>query len=953
MAEGLSPAEQGPAPAAPALPEVLSGAAGGAVPHLSLYAVEVPPAGRRQIYPIYPQLFIKLNFDLTLPAAGRRGDDMVLCFDNGGEVVFRDFVGVAETHPTLHLLPPDGSLLPGDALAAVLIELGDAPALPSDDGLAAAQPEAARPEPADLQPALPEPAADGPAWTAAPPAGETPPGPAPTKPRPAPLGAAPEPDFPVQEILQDLEAQGVVPAAAPEPVAAAGSAVDLVHQVASALPDLAAAAEAASTAPPAPAEPPATAWPEPGVPAFEASEADSPGAADAAETPAVLPLETMVASDGELTEPAPAAEVQEAPQAAAWQDEALAAGTGLPVTGSPATAFPQEMETENGGLPATTPPPLAAAPELPAATVAPDPLPQAPPLETPETDLGQDQTAVVAPEMIGADVEAPWDGAEAPVEAFTGTEAAPSPEPPRYEATEDVPGPEEVPAADLLAGESGPAPEDAPLIPDPLAWPAAAPLEPAASVPAEPLPGAAPLEVEAEAGVQTWTETWAGVVAEPEPAPKGATAADPLPPEACAPEVPAAPPAESTVAAPEPAPWPEPTPVAEAPELPPAIPEAPAPETPAPEGVPWQPEESWPAADAEADAPAEAPLAPLQATEPLALSAAIEPEDVAPAAAPAPSDLETEPPADAPDAVLPGIAVPDFAALAAQAGLDLPNGPDADSGSDPVVDSEAAPSAAPEAGRVAPMELFESPEGALPLPIPEAGPEAPGAPALADPQDAAPESAAPEVGTDPGAEESAVSGPSASILRTAMASVLRAGNRILPSRGGEAEEVAAMMAEAQAVSAVTRSVLDEEEVLELTQPAEMPLPAPPITLPESAGALPPLLEEGKAPAQDLDAIELFSDPLSYGAGVMESHVAKPPAPPPVARDSGAGRRLGPQEPVPAAVRDAVRLALHQMDEGDLFDFGAEEEDAGQDAAATPAEPRALPGAPEQGELSET
>ncbi len=182
---------------------------------------------------------------------------------------------------------------------------------------------------------------------------------------------------------------------------------------------------------------------------------------------------------------------------------------------------------------------------------------------------------------------------------------------------------------------------------------------------------------------------------------------------------------------------------------------------------------------------------------------------------------------------------------------------------------------------------------------------------------------------EPGADTEAPA-PGAGILRTAMASVLRAGNRILPSRGGEPEDVAAAITEAQEVVAAAKSVLDEEEVLELTQPAEMPLPAPPVTLPESAGTPLPPLEEGKPPAEDLDAIELFSDPLSYGAGVTES-----PAPIVEVRQPGAGRRLSPQEPLPSEVQDAVLLALHQMEGADLFEFDAEAD--GAEAATAPAE----------------
>ena len=786
MAEGFSAAERGSAPAAPDVPGALSGAAGRTAPHLGLYAVEVPPAGRRQIYPIYPQLFIRLNFDLALPAAGRRGDDMVLCFDNGGEAVFQGFVGIAETHPTLHLLPPDGSLLPGDTLAAALVELGEAPALPNDDGLAAlaahtvTRPEAAAPPPAEPQPALPEP-------------------------------DLPVPDFPVQEILQDLEAQGVVPAAASPPIEAAGSAADLVHQVASALPDFAAGAEGETGAPSAPAA--------------KSGRAEDDGLAD----PALRP----------------------------------------------------------------------------AAQAAPEPRPQPRPLEAQapelEQEFGQDRVGVVAPEMIGAGVEAPWTGGETSVEGFAGTEAA-------------------LPSA--------PVPETA-LPAEATAWPEAAvpdlpPVEAPAAAQPEP-PAGPPMETDVEAGDRTWAETWAGIAATPEP--EVATPADPLLPAA----PPAAPPAESVAGTPEPPPWPAlwPEPASEVADLDRALPEL----------ALWQPETDRPAAAAEvvvSEASAALPAQP-QASEP-PVAPAIEAEGMAPAAPAEPFDVETEPPENTPDAVLSGIAMPDFAALAVQAGLDLPPGPEPESGSDPVADPGAAAGTAPGAGPEAepvppPMELFESPADPLPPSILETGATA-------------------------GAAETPEAGRGAGILRSAMASMLRAGNRILPPRGFEAEDAVAEAAEAPEVVAeavaAPRSVLDEEEVLELTEPAETPLPVPPVILPSSsAGAPPPPLEEGKGPVQDLDAMELFSDPLSYGAGVMEGPAAAPMVPQTMAREPGAGRRLGCQEPMPAAVRDAVRLALHQMDEGDLFDFGADEGDAPAAPSGPGGGPRALPAAAERSELSET
>nr|MDJ0936453.1 hypothetical protein [Kiloniellales bacterium] len=71
-------------------------------------------------------------------------------------------------------------------------------------------------------------------------------------------------------------------------------------------------------------------------------------------------------------------------------------------------------------------------------------------------------------------------------------------------------------------------------------------------------------------------------------------------------------------------------------------------------------------------------------------------------------------------------------------------------------------------------------------------------------------------------------------------------------------------------------------------------------------------------------------PLSYGAGVTES-----PAPIVEVRQPGAGRRLSPQEPLPSEVQDAVRLALHQMEGADLFEFDAEAD--GAEAATAPAE----------------
>ncbi|MDJ0968881.1 MAG: hypothetical protein QNJ06_03190, partial [Kiloniellales bacterium] len=366
MAEGLSPAENGPAPAVRQAPSDL------AAPRPSLYRIEVPPAGRRRIYPIYPQLFISLSFDLALPAVGRRGDDMVLGFDNGGEVVLQGFVGIAETCPTLHLLPPDGSLLPGDYVAEALSELGEAPALPSEDGLAAqaVPPELTAPEPTQIEPVVPEPVVPEPvapeAFAAEPasppvqpsaslatpqiePPAEPTPGPGPTRPRPSPLSEQPEPEFPVEAILQDLEAQGVVPASAPAPAEEAGSAAELVDQVTTALPDFPAAAD---SPPPHPAPDPAVIEPsELELPVSEAPAADPAGdppppQAWTAAAPHVEPADQIV--DAEPPGPAapefaPAEWAHEAPQAAMAAEEVWTQDIGVPEAETPETVTPNAM----------------------------------------------------------------------------------------------------------------------------------------------------------------------------------------------------------------------------------------------------------------------------------------------------------------------------------------------------------------------------------------------------------------------------------------------------------------------------------------------------------------------------------------------------------------------------------------------------------------------------------
>ena len=950
MAEGLSPAENGPMHAAPALPgpspdEGTSGdwpggeaisddrsrmgnaseAAAAPAPQLGLYAVEVPPAGRRLVYPIHPQLFIRLNFDLALPRVGRRGDDMVLCFDNGGEVVFRGFVGIAETHPTLHLLPPDGSLLPGDYVADALGELGEAPALPSDDGLAVppAQSEPAQSEPVQPEPAQPEASAAAPpepqqAAAQRQPAWSEPPVPAPTQPRPAPLGASPEPDFPVEEILQDLEAQGVVPAAAaPEP---SGSAADLVNQVAEALPDF--PAEAAAPEPPAMARPELEA-PEPGtslveMPGGEPPVAETPGAPARAELAEMHPGETPAAEDGE---PAPAPTAQEAPQAATWWEEAAAAATEIPAPQSfaPQDLEPQDLEPQDfasqdfepqdyqpGRVPFEPSAPEAtqgqapvprdgaaapseAGPALPEALLPP-PLPQAQALELEPAALvaAAPPPPPMVPERSGTDAEHSRDPVE-PAAETGGKEALPIPEP--------AAGPEAtaVPPAEPIPGP----------IPGPMLPPAAPSHD---AVVGDAVVGGAVIE----AGVQAEAAGRVDLAAAPEPGFDTAPQATPA----------------SVLGAPKATLWPEPD------QLGPSEPMA---------DPPW-PEDARPVtADAAGieDGIEDGDAAQAALGEPTGRDAVLEAVGTPPSYTPLPvesdeagpcpdqpttsspttsspttskprtlepetSSPEIGPPEIGPTEIAPPeIAPPSFAALATQAGLEL--------------------RAAPEVEEVPPMELFESPEPLPPPPAPDAGLGDAAVPADTDPQPVVPEAGSaptpmPVLEAGAGAEGMPASG--GGILRSAVASVLRAGNRILPSLGPEAEGEAGSAGE---TAVAAKSVLDEEEVLELTQPAEMPLPAPSVILPESAGAPPPPLEEGKTPAEDLDEIELFSDPLSYGGGaggaVTES---------------------------PAAVQDAVRIALHGLGEDEPYDI-----DAGDPAAPPAGEPRSLPGAPEQGELPET
>ena len=1055
MAEGLSPAENGPAPAATALSgpspdEGSSGdwtggepisdgrarmgdaseAAAAPAPRPGVYGVEVPPAGRRLVYPIHPQLFIRLDFDLALPRVGRRGDDMVLCFDNGGEVVFRGFVGIAETHPTLHLLPPDGSLLPGDYVADALGELGEAPALPSDDGLAArpaqsepaqsapvqpepAQPEPVQPEPVQADPTEPDPAQAGPtepeavahapvqtapvppeAPAAAPaeprqaaaqrePAWPEPPAPAPTQPRPAPFGASPEPDFPVEAILQDLEAQGVVPAAAaPEP---SGSAADLVNQVAEALPDFPVEAP--------PPEPPAMARPEPETPETGSSLTEMPGAGPlVAETPGApdaaiarapspagdwtLAVETPVAPvvprvparaelaethlgemptglDGRSMEPAPAPPAQEALQAAAWEEEAAAAATEVPAPQNfesqsfesqdfePQSFEPQSFESQDfeprSFQPEVAPAEPSAAEAAQGQALAPQDgavasseagptLPETlpPPAHLPQAQAFEPEPAALvpappppppmAPERVGTEAEHGRDPVE-PQAEIGRMDALPIPEPTdRPEATV-------LPAAESMSGPmSGPTlPPAAPSHDAETVNPEAGEAVIGDAVIGDPVIGA---DIQAEVASRV------DLAVEPEPG------FDPAPPA-------------SVLGAPEASLWPRP---AAADQLGPLEPMA---------ELPW-PEEARPAAAEAAgieggieggiEAGIEAGDAtPAGLAEPTGRDAAPSAFGTSPSDAPLPaesdeagpgpaqptasepttfepttSEPETSPPETGPPEIgppeigPPEIAPPSFAALATQAGLEL--------------------QATPEAEEVPPMELFESPEPLPPPPAPDAGLSDAAVPADADPQPAAPEPdtlPAPLPALDAEAAAEDAPAPGGGILRSAVASVLRAGNRILPSLGPEAEAEAEAAAGSAGETAVpARSVLDEEEVLELTQPAEMPLPAPSPIPPESAGAPPPPLEEGKTPAEDLDEIELFSDPLSYGGPGGGSTATESPA----------------------AVQDAVRIALHGLGEAESSDLdpGRAADSAAGDPAAPPAgAPRSLPGAPEQGELPET
>lgn len=1083
MAEGRLPAGSQPGPGGQPLDHRAAGetapsdAETAALWRDNLYCVSVPPAGRRRLYRIHSQLFIKLDFDLDLPQAGRRGDDMVLRFDNGSEVVFEGFLGIADRDPTLHLLPPDGSLLPGDTVAAGLGALpGPPPALKTE------RPGAAGPLVLEDRAAAPE---DTPSVEQA-------------------------PGWPTQEILDDLQAKGL-PVAAADPAETVApdeppvSAADLVSQVAEALPEFQ----------PGPEPQPETLQPGPEEAEPQEPEATEPAAAEAApdafapppEAPAVETEPPLAAAappqDGtvwadalphpdslpepEAPEPQPDASVQEAPveQAAAqdaWMPENEAeegsaedfpAQEAPPQEAPPQEAPPQEAPVQE----AQTQDLLDQAADPPQAD--PQPAPPAPA----DTGLGDDVRFLpeqsledlLPPELLGQE-PLPEALPEAPPPAAPGAEAPCAP-------AEAVP--ETLPPADPAAWVSDPEPQQAPpalpsqdpvpqvpLAPEPpsQAVPALEPApQPPEPLPPEPLP-LEPLPLEALAAELAPQAAAEAVWAEPQPwpaapqntppplpeeapppeAPQAEAAQPDLPPEA--PAAPSAPPeilaeswdpAAETEAAPLPEPiqdsmlpapalppeaqgdveppseppivppveaeWeaaqmpvPEPLPVPQPPaEIPPpALPEA---TTPMAEAVPASQGGLYPAAEpfapaeghwqvepdlAEAPAPAAAPAAPFEDAPVAPLPPAPEdfaaPDESAAApedAAPGPAEPEALPADPAPALPDPEMVVKATQILAAFEQLSAASGL---AGAEPLPEApelfaEAAQTVDPvpedtEPAAFAPVEP-EPAENAVADPLPATAPQTdealPAAPAVAE---EAPAAASDAAAPRPDPEAEAPQSPGGGLLRSAVANVMRARSLILPGRGPVAE-AEAEKEEEETLPADSAADGPQEGVLELTDSYEEPMPAEP--------AAPARPEAGEARAPDMNAMDLFADPLGEDLpDLSDVPVGEelPPKVPSFLTEPGpigpARRRGGPVKDIPAEVRDAVLVALHQMEEEDLFDFDGEarppEAEAGQmvavpiEGAAQPVgvifagenapdapgdpEGEALPGAGESGQL---
>ena len=400
---------------------------------------------------------------------------------------------------------------------------------------------------------------------------------------------------------------------------------------------------------------------------------------------------------------------------------------------------------------------------------------------------------------------------------------------------------------------------------------------------------------------------------------------------------------------------------------PPPLPEATAPTAEAvpdsqgglyPAAEPFAPAEGhWQVEPDLAEAPAADPAAPVQDL-PVAPLPPV-PEDFA-----APAEY-----AAAPEAAEPGPAEPE--ALPADPAPALPD-PEMVVKATQILAAFEQLSAASGLAEAEPLpeapELFGEPaqtaepasEEAEPAALAPAAP-APAESAVAEPLPVTPPHTVETLPTTPAAEEKApaaasdaaapLPGPEAAepqstgggLLRSAVANVMRARSLILPGRGSETE-AEAEGEEEETLPADSAADGPQEGVLELTDSYEEPAPA------EPAAPLRP--EAGEARAPDMNAMDLFADPLGEDLpDLSDVPVGEelPPKVPSFLTEPGpigtARRSGGPVKDIPAEVRDAVLVALHQMEEEDLFDFDGEarppEAEAGQ-MVAVPIEGAAQP-----------
>ena len=1048
-------------------------------PRDSLYLVEVPPARIRQVFRIHPQLFIKLAFDLELPLSGRRGDDMVLCFENGGEVVFEGFVGVAETEPTLHLLPPDGSLLPGDYVAEALDELGEAPPMTTEDALAfrAAQIESS-------------------------------------------AAAAPETAFPVQEILEDLEEQGIAPpalAAGPEAdprvngEERVASAADLVSQVASALSDFDEGSESQAGAPQTEVEP--TFWPLPEVAPETAMPEDEEGQASLPEEPPALlnlmqegagdpfaqapaeepvvqdaevpldlvpgPQEAEAPADDQLGPPSatteetdealhtaedeilesPAARQQgvvAAPEVGSAQDQALdwpeapedrmpQVEAPAPSAGWPQPAGPQDAGPQDAGPQDAGPQDAGSQNMQPAIEATPSAAPAAEEQEEQKVfEALADAFELAAEVPLPAQVEAAEGLGPAEAAAVHGEQAASAEA--AWDAGQSASQVEEVPPLHAVAtdpvvpGQMGPEPDWAPVAqasPDASAWlddppaggeafeepqtedpvqavppPAPSPQEETSALPHQP-----PVEPASEA--DALADEPGTAFADPGAGPHIDPGADPH----------ADPGANADVVAPMEAPVAEPA-AADAVEAPGLEVEAldqagddselPTPSTPGAEAE--MPPSAEHVAPVEESAGSE--TAPDEGLEPAA------PGTTEPEAADRLGEQEAGPSAEAPAREAAEVPEPEVAPPATPSPSPAHNEPSRSPQADAArmrVSLLRQKTAAAEPARPADAPGTSRdqvlPSGSRSEDQPEPATEAPPAAAADMTPEAKPETGQ---GMAPGTEASEAAaepakpakpdapapGPATGrFLRTAVASVFRAGTSILPSRG-ESAPPPPLASEAADAPAKPDATPDEVETQDTaaTVPADedvaaQPLPDAQISNPEAAngqpaepqpqvlepqpqelqpqepqpqelqpqelqpqelqcqepqsqespsGALPeasaeaPLSQGPGDPGEDLNPMDLFADPLA--GEIAEFDGVMPEATPPT-NHAPAGRPAPAAAPTgvarPVEVREAVLAALHQMEDSELFDFGVPGSSRGSSGGSTGAPTESPAVAPEQ------